>query len=47
MKRESVERDKCYYALTLHAPALHAPDARQSQFVRTPPKALKLFLRWR
>ncbi|MGA2657939.1 MAG: hypothetical protein ABSH34_10505 [Verrucomicrobiota bacterium] len=47
MKRASVERGKCYDALTLYAPTLHAPDARQSQFVEITPKALKLFLHGR
>ncbi|MGA2657977.1 MAG: hypothetical protein ABSH34_10710 [Verrucomicrobiota bacterium] len=47
MKRESVDRGKCYDALTLYAPTLHAPDARQSQFVRIPPNAPKLFLHGR
>jgi len=39
----SAERDKCYDALTLYAPTLqNSPDARQSLFVRIPPKAPKL-----
>jgi hypothetical protein len=44
VKRESVERCKYYDALTLHAPTLHASDARQSQFVRVAPKSRKLLL---
>jgi len=43
-----VERDKCYDALTLYAPTLqNSPDARQSLFVRIPPKEPKLFLHGR
>jgi hypothetical protein len=45
VKRESVERGPCSDALTLYAPTLYAPDARQSRFVRIPPKPPKLHLR--